>query len=164
MVTHKVPYHSLKPITSVHTGTPLFWASQTMTPKQVVKLRNSPQGATGSDVHHTAYSSTNARGNTTPKGKQLKHVDGFDNVCRLFWGVLCKFLILTHMYRLCKCQNCEEKCQWKPLKGEELCQVDGSVNRKKKKKKKNLERKIYSPTVLFVMSLIYLVLSMTMYF
>ena len=27
------------------------------------------------------------------------------------------------MYRLCKCQNCEEKCQWKPLKGEELCQA-----------------------------------------
>ena len=78
-----------------------------MTPKQVVKLRNSPQGATGSDVHHTAYSSTNAPGNTTPKGKQLKH-------------------------------------------------VDGSVNRKK-------SRKIHSPTVLFVMSLIDLVLSMTMY-
>ena len=79
-------------------------------PKTGGQITKFPSGATGSDVQHTAHSSTNARGNTTPKGKQLKH-------------------------------------------------VDGSVNRRKSR-----SRKIHSPTVLFVMSLIDLVLSMTMYF
>ena len=48
-------------------------------PKTGGQITKFPSGATGSDVQHTAHSSTKARGSTQLKGKQLKHVDGSVN-------------------------------------------------------------------------------------
>ena len=48
-------------------------------PKTGGQITKFPSGATGSDVKHTAHSSTKARGSTKLKGKQLKHVDGSVN-------------------------------------------------------------------------------------